>query len=188
MPEHASSSFSATIHTKDKLDYLETDAGELFLGTGELGTSIFFASAADELAGKLLLSGAHGDKMWDRGYREPVDAKIRRSPYPDTAKKAFRLHVEFINYPPAFLTAMIQPEINRISRSEELADWCLNNDYDRPIPRRIVEDAGVPRTEFGFLKDGGAGFAWAVRKLRSTSYLGVRERASEDHVARAGPR
>ena len=28
-------------------------------------------------------------------------------------------------------------------------DWRLNNDYDRPIPRRLAEEAGLPRDSFG---------------------------------------
>ncbi len=27
--------------------------------------------------------------------------------------------------------------------------WSIGTDYDRPIPRRIAEDAGVPRQSFG---------------------------------------
>ena len=30
-----------------------------------------------------------------------------------------------------------------------MAPWRLGNDYDRPIPRRIAESAGVPRAAFG---------------------------------------
>ncbi len=33
-----------------------------------------------------------------------------------------------------------------------MADWRLNNDYDRPIPRRIAETAGVKRHHFGMNK------------------------------------
>jgi hypothetical protein len=32
--------------------------------------------------------------------------------------------------------------------------WRVNKRYDRPISRRIVESAGVPREAFGFLKSG----------------------------------
>lgn len=33
--------------------------------------------------------------------------------------------------------------------------WRLYNDYDRPIPRRIIESNGVPRQMFGQIKRGG---------------------------------
>jgi len=43
-------------------------------------------------------------------------------------------------------------DIVRISRSPEMASWRLNTDYDRPIPRRIAENAGVARHHFGMKK------------------------------------
>jgi hypothetical protein len=144
-----------TVHSKDELDYRDIDAAELFLGTGELATSLFFLSSAQELTGKLLLSGNYGDGMWDRNYRE-TDTKIARIMWGDTAKKEFRLKVGYIDYAPAYLTAMIQPEINAISNLPEMEPWTLHNDYDRPIPRRLAEEAGVPRGAFGVVKDGGA--------------------------------
>mgnify|MGYP003408922933 CR=1 FL=1 len=42
--------------------------------------------------------------------------------------------------------------INRVSRSDEMKPWQLGNDYDRPIPRRLLEERGVPRDAFGFGK------------------------------------
>ena len=36
-----------------------------------------------------------------------------------------------------------------------MGDWRVGGDYDRPIPRRIVESAGVPRDYFGMRKMGG---------------------------------
>jgi hypothetical protein len=43
-----------------------------------------------------------------------------------------------------------------LARAPELAPWSLGGDYDRPIPRRIAETAGVPRDIFGILKLAGA--------------------------------
>jgi hypothetical protein len=43
--------------------------------------------------------------------------------------------------------------------------WQLNNNYDRPIPRRIIEEAGVPRELFGLNKHG-AGFIYKYDWLK----------------------
>jgi hypothetical protein len=43
-------------------------------------------------------------------------------------------------------------EIHALSNSTELATWDLPGDYSRPICRRIVEAAGVPRESFGMSK------------------------------------
>jgi len=40
-------------------------------------------------------------------------------------------------------------DIVRITESSEMDSWRLGNTYDRPIPRRIAEEAGVPRHLFG---------------------------------------
>lgn len=157
----------STIHERDEMEFKSVDAAELFLGTGELGTSIFFSSAANELRGKLLISGVHGDKMWDKDHAES-GGPIVRSTYPDTAKTEFRLETGYINYPPAFLTATIQPDIHRISTAAEMEPWTLHNDYDRPIPRRLAEEAGVPREAFGMIKRGGAG---SSLRFGNRSYL-----------------
>ncbi len=34
--------------------------------------------------------------------------------------------------------------------------WCIPGNYNRPIARRIVESAGVPRTSFGMIKRAAA--------------------------------
>ncbi len=36
-----------------------------------------------------------------------------------------------------------------------MAPWSLASDYNRPIPRRILEEKGVPRESFGQVKKGG---------------------------------
>ena len=152
-----------TVHRKDENDYRDVGAAELFLGTGELATSLFFSSSAEELTGKLLISGIWGDSMWERQFWEiesalvKAEVKLFRYVYPDTAKKEFRLKFGYINYTPAFLTAMIQQEIHLISSLPEMEPWTLHSDYDRPIVRRLAEEAGVPRDAFGMVKNGGAG-------------------------------
>ncbi|WP_206445727.1 hypothetical protein [Agrococcus sp. KRD186] len=158
------------IYEKDELEYLDYPVAHLFTANGELGTSIFFASAQPLLKGKALLSGVHGDKMWDRHYVEQ-GGPIVRSFVPDMARTEFRLAAGYVNIPPAFLTATVQPAINALSNAPEMASWTLGNDYDRPLPRRIVEEAGVPRELFGLAKPGGAasslrfGNKWRVKRV-----------------------
>lgn len=154
-----------SIHEKYESEFMETTDAHLMCGTGELGTSAFFLACAPELAGKVLLSGIHGDKMWDRNYRES-DGTIIRSEYPDTSKTEFRLHVGYLNFPPAFLTATSQHDMHRIGNSAEMAPWWMGNSYDRPVPRRIAEDAGVPRELFGRKSGGDAGSSFRFGTFR----------------------
>lgn len=180
------------IHEKHELAYRDTDTADLFVATGELGTSLYFAAAADELAGRLLLSGAYGDKVWDR-FARVNDQVHRYTPLPDTSRREFRLATGYLMFAPAFLSTMRIADLLAISNSPEMAPWTLGNDYDRPIPRRIVEEAGVPREMFGQHKDGGAGTSLRYGTLvqlrrtmppksldRFTSYLtGARQQRSK---------
>jgi hypothetical protein len=43
-------------------------------------------------------------------------------------------------------------EISALSSNSELAPWDVPGDYSRPICRRIVEEAGIPRGLFGVSK------------------------------------
>lgn len=151
---------------KEELDYKKYNTAHEFVATGELGTSIFFAAAEKELEGKFLLSGVHGDKIWDREYEDNPD--LVRSFYPDTAKTEFRLRVGFIKITIPFFSVKSHSSINKISNLEEMKPWTLGNDYDRPIPRRILEEKGVPRESFGFKKGGGAG---SSLRFASLGYL-----------------
>jgi hypothetical protein len=48
-----------------------------------------------------------------------------------------------------YLFARSMKSINAITESSELRPWRLDNDYDRPIPRRLLEERGIPRAWFG---------------------------------------
>ena len=63
-----------------------------------------------------------------------------------------RLSARFIQVAVPFIGARNRADIFRITESDEMAPWRLNTSYDRPIPRRIAEAAGVPRELFGQVK------------------------------------
>ena len=46
--------------------------------------------------------------------------------------------------------------VRDITTSAEMRPWSIGGDYDRPIPRRALEEAGVPRELFGQIKYAGA--------------------------------
>ena len=60
-----------------------------------------------------------------------------------------RLVQGFIQLPLPFMGARHKQDIVRITESFEMEPWRVANEYDRPIPRRIAEEAGVPRHLFG---------------------------------------
>jgi hypothetical protein len=69
----------------------------------------------------------------------------------------FRLRVGFFHLPVGAIGYSAHRSILSIARSAEMRPWSLQREqYDRPIPRRIVEEAGVPRELFGQSKKAAA--------------------------------
>ena len=61
--------------------------------------------------------------------------------------------------PVPYVGYMGMEDILRISKSNEMKPWDVSNTpyehYSRPIPRRILEERGVPRRAFAFEKKAG---------------------------------
>jgi hypothetical protein len=63
-----------------------------------------------------------------------------------------RLKTGFIQAAIPVIGSRNRTSILGITESPEMLPWRLNTGYDRPIPRRIAEEAGVPREMFGQIK------------------------------------
>jgi hypothetical protein len=100
---------------------------------------------------RILFTGFHGDKAWDRNCDKVTPFIVRGDPSGHNLSE-FRLRVGWIHLPVPFLGVTAHPSIHRISNSAEMTPWSLGGPYDRPIPRRIVEEAGVDRQMFGMKK------------------------------------
>ena len=69
------------------------------------------------------------------------------------------MRVGFVHLPVPSIGGGRGRELSIISRSPQMKAWSLGPAYDRPIPRRIAEEAGIPRTWFGqHKKAAGARF------------------------------
>ena len=118
----------------------------------------------------MLVTAFFGDGMWWMNRpRRPI---LWRSDQSGSSLGEWRLRVGFIHVPLPCLGAEHYPDTQRISRSPEMRPWVLGRRYDKPIPRRILEEAGVPRGTFGEVKraasatihvDGPAALAPATR-------------------------
>jgi hypothetical protein len=115
------------------------------------GFPLVFAAWQEKIAGRLLLTGYHGDKVWDRNAYF-VGPDIVRGDYSGNTFAEFRLRAGFIHLPVPYLGCTSLASIYRISNSSEMRPWMLMTRYDRPIPRRLIEEAGVPRDLFGRAK------------------------------------
>ena len=122
-----------------------------FLASGGGSGVIEFHGAREHLRGSLLVTGFYGDSIWNPEWGD-LGPYIVRKDASGLGLSEYRLHAGFANCAPAFWAARQVADIAEIGRSDEMAPWRLGHSYDRPIPRRILEEAGVPRRAFGTVK------------------------------------
>ena len=125
-----------------------------FLAANVWGSEIIFHDMARHIRATrrtaVVFTGYHGDKAWDvntAGHYLADD--IHRGDSSGLNLSEIRLHSGFVNVAVPFLFARGVADLVEIGRSAAMAPWRLGTDYDRPIPRRLVESAGVDRRLFG---------------------------------------
>jgi len=127
---------------------------EFYLGFRPTATDRAMAVMASQLEGALFLSARDLVHFWSAA--GPRAAPRLASPSAQAAHGAslgeLRLRTGFLHFPVPYAGAIHSAAVRRISES---APWSVGGEYDRPIPRRIAEEAGVPRELFGQRKQGG---------------------------------
>ena len=125
-----------------------------FVASTPAGGDVLFKGAEEHLAGRVLLTGYHGDKVWDTETKD-LSAHIVRGDDSGVGLTEYRLWVGFIHCPIAFWGVRQIRDVHALSHSSEMKPWNVGQpSYRRPICRRIVEEAGVPRELFGAHKRG----------------------------------
>jgi hypothetical protein len=135
-----------------RLDYQSSSAAPEaeFLATGMSGEDVNLLPFEGELGGSVFFTGFHGDKIWDKHI--PPNSVLKRGDLSGASLSEFRLRVNFIHLPVPFIGGLHHPQLRALSNSSEMQPWSIGGEYDRPIPRRIAEEAGVPRHLFGQTK------------------------------------
>ena len=101
----------------------------------------------------VLFTGYSGGTVWGLNVKASlVGRDLKRRDVSGLDLSELRLKSGFVNVPVPFIFATNLESILAISQSEDMAAWRLNTGYDRPIPRRILEEAGVDRGLFGMTK------------------------------------
>jgi hypothetical protein len=108
----------------------------------------------------LLLNGTLGDMWYTKdclgkfGRQVDLGSDMRAWSLGGRGMAELRMVVGFIQLPLPFIGARRRQDIVNITESSDMDPWRLGNRYDRPIPRRIAEEAGIPRHAFGQSKMG----------------------------------
>lgn len=123
----------------------------------------------------VLFTGFLGDEVWDRNpWERHYQAEgIVRGDTTALMLSEIRLKSGFINVAVPSLCARRVQDLAVLSDSIEMAPWRLNTrDYDRPIPRRILEEAGIPRDLFaGRKKAVVRTYTWPRNRALRRSFM-----------------
>lgn len=129
----------------DRLDYLKMKG----FPEAEGGITEFLI-LADHLERRVLFTGFN-DAVWSRSSKT-ASRFIHRTGLSGNSLAELRLRVGFVHLAVPYLGCTSLPSIHRISTSKEMEPWSIGGGHDKPIPRRLVEEAGVKREMFGMGK------------------------------------
>ena len=160
---------NTTEYELDRNDYRPEYSVAEFCASIPDPAGIPIAAWEDQLAGKLLLEGNPGDLVWSLRKTVKFDQYFQPSAFVlrPSSNSEFRLRTGYLSFQVPVIGSNHQLAIDKITQSSEMRPWSIGGDYDRPIARRIAEEAGVPRRLFG-------------QKKRASAYVGF----SEKHVLR----
>jgi hypothetical protein len=150
------------------------------------GGDVVMAGCETQLAGALLITGRRGRPLDMISPAAPELYNPRPSALAGAMMNEFRLRVGFLQLIPYYVAALHPDAVFRISTSPEMKPWSVGGGYDKPIPRRILEEAGIPREWFGQQKlasarsptmrledlsaEGAASFRAFLRTMPQTSW------------------
>jgi len=152
----------------DRLGWKQLPSPEpTFLVADAQGKEVMFARLPLSLDAKVLITGENGGMAWGKQFipRPLPDAPPRRPVDPETFPRnyhsglsltEYRLHAGFIHFPLPYMGCRQFPDLHKLSNSPGMASWDVAGDYSRPICRRVLEEAGVPRGMFATTKTGAS--------------------------------
>lgn len=150
----------------------------------------FFAAFDGSLTGKMLVTGHHGGLQWNlSGPDRPYE---RTGGGSGMGLREFRLRNDFLLLPVPMIGARYVPKIRAISWSEDMAPFRVGGAYDRPIPRRLALEGGVPAEAFGRRKAVASQAFWewgfAPETIREADRLAREILTPRERLAEQGMR
>lgn len=168
----------------------ETYPEPLFVAADAKGEDVYFSGLPSSLLeGSVFFTAYHGDVVWGAKPYRP----FQRGDRSGLSLTEYRLVKGFIHVPVPFIGCSQVEVLQRISASDAMSNWDVGGSYSRPIPRRIAEERGVPRSAFGIKKKAASVLfqqpeisPWTV--LSSRSYIDfirwLWQKSKSGHLAR----
>jgi hypothetical protein len=136
-----------------------------FAAAGATFMDVVWLALEDDLPGRLLFTGQFGDNALDKGnFRVYPDISQGFGTYDARGFPEWRLRTGFAFCGVPTIGQTAQTSLFRMSNSDAMSPWSVGGVYDRPIQRRISEEAGLAREDFATKKYGGSGRVGTSRK------------------------
>jgi len=153
------------------------DAPEAEFHATPPGADVVMAVCEEQLVGALLVTGRAYGPLHDAARRAPPDLSLGDvGAITGSMMSEFRLRVGFFQFTPYVLANRHPEALHRMSVAPEMKPWSVGGAYDRPILRRIVEEAGIPHEWFGQRKQA-SGFHF-MRRPNDMSAAGAADFAA----------
>ena len=117
-----------------------------FIATSGIGDNVAFLNMEKFITNKIVFSGLYGDGCWSK--KGNGGGLQHHLPYMKS-RNEFRLRVGYYLVPVPAFGAYFPYMLKKINKLKSMDPYRLHTKYDRPIPRRICEEAGIPRELFG---------------------------------------
>jgi hypothetical protein len=145
------------VHRVDRYTWKEKALPEVpFMAAVGSFSGLELAGVEHFLRDRVYLTGTIGDLIWNIGTSVEQASHYKREDNTGLEMTEFRLRVGYVHIPVPCIGYAGLEDIIRINQCDEMKPWDHSNtpyeNYSRPICRRIVEGAGVPRTSFAFEK------------------------------------
>ncbi len=176
----------------DRLAYRQRDdlPEAEFLATGMSGEDVNMVAMEPALHRTVLINGMVANGLWRYGRIRRTD--LWRTDLSGCSMTEFRLRVDLVFLPLPVFGMTQQPSLQQIAMSAEMRPWSVGGYYDQPIPRRIIEQGGIPRGTFASAKRGATALlhmegarAMAPATLASVTEFAAREGTELDLAPRA---
>ncbi|MEP7158790.1 MAG: hypothetical protein ABI797_05140 [Chloroflexota bacterium] len=118
-----------------------------FLSSGMTGEDVVISALEPQLRRTVLLTGHWGGRMWSESWKPSV----RHPPPPELSGNSmtdFRLRVDCVHIALPYFGGLQDPTTSALEDDPTMAPYRVGGYYDRPIARRLAEEAGLPRGSF----------------------------------------
>jgi len=140
----------ADLNLQENIYEKNLDKISIFLATFGMGDDSSWLAFDPYITHRIVFTGHGGDEIWYQD--EFIGNGLRKITCFELSLGEYRLQKGFARVAIPYLGTTFTDYIYRLNFLKEMKPYRLNNEYDRPIPRRFAEDAGVPRECFAQVK------------------------------------